>query len=324
MFEQARRLYEQRAYAELVDLLGALDLQELLRQPQLGFFLADAQRRLGHTQAALELAIALRGPARRAGIPRLELDLLNLEGMLRFETGSVAGAEQCWRELLNEASRHALEEFVARANNNLGIIYTVQARPVEAISCYERAIAAYRTLGMRRGIAQSCQNLAITYRELGRSDEADEHFVSALDYAKQDGSTDEMARAEQERALGIYLARRDARLARLTAQRALERFEQLKDPVGTGDTLRVLAMIELGEGNLDSAQQHVARALEKARATGHQFLEAEAQEVAAAIYQRRGDAAAADAARSVATSLFQQLRVEAWGNAFRERVAQLV
>ena len=142
MNEQARRLYEQRAYAELEQLLGGYDQAELLRAPQLGFWLADARRRLGQTQAALELTRALRTSARRAGIPRLELDLLNLEGMLRFETGDVDGAERTWRELLAQASREQQAEFVARANNNLGIIYTVQVRPLEAISCYERAIAA--------------------------------------------------------------------------------------------------------------------------------------------------------------------------------------
>ena len=323
MYEQARRLYEQRAYSELEQLLGALDEAELLREPQLGFWLADARRRLGQTKAALTLTRALRTPARRAGIPRLELDLLNLEGMLCFETGDVEGAEHSWRELLAQASRAGQDEFVARANNNLGIIYTVHVRPLEAISAYNRAIAAYRSLGMQRGIAQSCQNLGITYRELGKADAADESFACALSYAKADGSTDEMARAEQERALNIYIARRDARLARVTARRALQKFEDLKDPIGSADTLRVLAMIELGDRNYDVALEQVQRALEMARAAGHRFLEAELLEVLSAIEHARGDHAAARQARSTAADLFEQLRLTLWGAAFRQRVEQL-
>ena len=322
MHEQARRLYEQRAYAELVELLGALDQAELLQAPQLGFWLADARRRTGQAQPALALTRALKAPARRAGLPRLVLDLLNLEGMLCFETGDVAGAELCWRELLEQASRVQLAEFIARANNNLGIIYTVHVRPFEAISCYERAIAAYRTLGLRRGIAQSCQNLGITYRELGHADQADSNFVHALHYAQQDGSTDEMARAEQERALGIYLARRDARLARVTAQRALQKFEALRDPVGYSDTLRVMAMIELGERNYDAAEEHVHRALEQAPA-GHRLLEAELLEVLAGIQRARGEEQDAVEARQRAAALFEQLGVQPWGSAFRARINQL-
>jgi tetratricopeptide (TPR) repeat protein len=165
--EVARPLYEQRAYQDLADLLEPISWDDLRAHPQFGFWLADAWRRLGKTKPALELAQSIAAAARLSCIERLEYDRLNLEGMLRFETGDIAGAEQAWSELLDRASASSSTEFIARANNNLGIIYTLQARPFEAVTCYQRAVTAYRLLGLRRGIAQSHQNLAITYRGSG-------------------------------------------------------------------------------------------------------------------------------------------------------------
>ena len=320
---QARALYDGRAYQELADLLGPLPPEALQESPQLGFWLADSWRRTGKTHAALELTEAIAGPARRSGIDRLEADRLNLEGMLRFETGDITGAEESWKELLAQASTVGSTEFIARASNNLGIICTLQVRPLEAVGCYQRAIAAYRLIGLRRGIAQSYQNLAITYRELGQMDEADGHFQTAQRYALEDGSMDELARAENERALLIYIARGDAPLARATAKRALRRFAALNDPREFGDTLRVLAMIDLGDGDLQSARTHAERALEHARSTGHRLLEAEALEVLAGLQSRAGDVEDAEEGRSVAAQIFREYNAPAWGEAFRARIKQL-
>src|SRR5688500_10584494 len=283
MIERARVLYNQRAYRRLADHIDVLPGEDLPTRPQLGFWLADAWRRLGRTQAALELDVAITTACRYSGIARLEQDRLNLEGMLRFETGDVWGAESAWRELVAHATDARDDEFIARANNNLGIIYTLQARPMEAASCYERAVASYRMAGLRRGIAQSHQNLAITYRELGQSAEADDHFAAAIRYAWDDGSEDEIARAEQERALLIYYSRNDARLARATVKRALLRFSRIADPLGFADALRALAMIELGEKELAAAHRHAEHALEHAKKAGHRLLEAELLEVLAGI-----------------------------------------
>lgn len=279
MLERARKLFDQHRWKELAELLEPASQEELRANPQLGYWLADSRRRLGRHADALDLLNDVTPAIKRSGIPRLPLFRLNLLGMIRFETGKVPGAEEAWRELLDEASKAKDEEFVARANNNLGIICTLHVRSQEAVACYERAIAAYRQLGLSRHIAQSHQNLAITYRELDRYDDADRHFESAIRYALEDKSEDEVARAEQERALLIYLARRDARMAKATVQRALGRFSALSDPIGHADSLRVLAMIELAEGEKTESQEHAQSALQAAQEAHHTLLEAEILEV---------------------------------------------
>ncbi|HEY0670665.1 MAG TPA: tetratricopeptide repeat protein [Longimicrobiales bacterium] len=320
---RARTLYDQRQYAELAALLTPLREQLVESAPYLAFYLADAWRRLGRQPAALELVNDFAAASKRSGIARLELDRLNLEGMLRFETGDIDGAEASWRELLAEADAEGNDDFVARANNNLGIIFTLDTRSAEAAVCYQRAIGAYTTIGSRRGLAQSHQNLAITYRELRQFDDADEHFTRAIRFARESESDDEVARAEQERALLIYQARRDAQLARVTVNRAIDRFSTLNDPVGVSDATRVLAMIELGEGDAQSAAQRGESALLSARQVGHVLLQAELLEVLAAAARKQGAAEGAQTFEAEASAAFERVHASAWGQQFRRTVQAL-
>src|SRR5262245_32371539 len=158
---------------------------------------------------------------------------------------------------------------------------------------------------------------------MGSMNGADQHFQTAQRYAVEDGSIDELARAESERALLIYLARRDAPMARATAKRALRRFAALNDPRDFADTLRVLAMIDLGDNDLISARHHAEHALEHARAVGHRLLEAEVLEVIAGLEMRSRNDEAADKAHARAEEIFRSLNAPAWGEAFRARIESL-
>ena len=323
LVERARALYDQRRYAELAELLAPVREQLAETSVYSAFYLADAWRRLGKQSAALELVYSFAAASKRSGIARLELDRLNLEGMLRFETGDINGAEQSWRELLARAGQENNADFTARANNNLGIIYTLQARAPEAVMSYQRALSAYRSLGSTRGLAQAHQNLAITYRALEQYDNAEDHFEQAIRHAHASKSYDEVARAEQERALLIYLRGRDARLATVTVQRAIGRFSSLNDPVGVSDAVRVLAMIELGEGQTGAARDHGEEALRQARAVGHLLLEAELLEVLAAVARKQDDAARAAELENTAATVFEKLHAPAWGERVRAVTARL-
>lgn len=319
----ARPLYEAREYADVAALLEPAAADVALRHAQLAFWLADAWRRLGRGAEARDLLDRAAAAFARRGNDALHRHRLNLYSMLHFEAGSVAAAEAACRELLTGASEAGDDDFVARANNNLGVIYTLQARWEEAIACYERAMAAYRNLGRRRGLAQCHQNLGITYRELEFAPKADQHFLQAIRYASVDGSEDEVARAEQERALLIYLAHRDAPLARATAERALERFERLGERGWMADTLRVLGMIELGEGDMARAQQLLMAALKRARSAQLSLVEAETLEVLAAVLASLQDAEGATSMRGEAQRLFESIGAGTWGRLTRERVARL-
>ena len=317
---ELRALHEARDAAGVVALLEQTPRDELLTHPRSAFYLADAWRRLGRRDEAAELLHDARNAFERRGNDALHRQRLNLVGALYFDTGCIAEAESVWRVLLDDASTAGDEEHVARANHNLGAIYTLQVRAQEAISAYERAMAAYRLMGNRRGLAQCHHNLGLTYRELDFAPKADGHFLQAIRYAIADRSEDEIARAEQERALLIYTDRHDARLARVTANRAMQRFSTLQEHAGVGETLRVLGLIELGEGRDDDARAHLRDAIAHAAATRAPLLEAESLEAISVLEERAGDTEAAHATRSRAQNIFEQIGAREWGQRERARV----
>lgn len=320
---QARASYQARDYAAVAALLDGAEGGAVTASSVLAFWHADSLRRLGRGGDALELLRAAAPTFARHGNDALHRHRLNLEGMLHFDRGDVAAAEAAWRELLADASLARDDDFIARANNNLGVICTLQERWTEAIACYERASTAYRAVGRIRGLAQTHQNLGITYREIDFAPKSDHHFMQAIRYASADGSEDEVARAEQERALLIYLAQRDAHLARVTAERALARFDALGDRGATADALRVLGMIAIGEGDVVRATRLLQTALERAREAHLSLVEAESLEGLATAVELRGDVGLAAALRRDAASGFAQIGAIAWGARTRARMAYL-
>ncbi len=320
---EARRLNEARAYPALVRLLDGLPGDAFEQTPELAFLQADVHRRLGRAAEALEQVRRLEAVCRMRGNDRLARMRANLEGMLLFDRGDVAEAERVWVRLLDASTEARDDEFVARATNNLGVIFSLQRRGAEALAALARAIDAYRRLDHLRGLAQSHQNLAITYREMGFPGEADRHFSRALEYAERDGSADEAARVEQEMALSQLLWG-DADLARATATRALDRYEKLGDPVGQGECRRVYGLIHLRAADGERAEQELRAALELAMQGGAALLEAELLEALAGAARLRAQRREARRLRGQATRTFRALGAGAWARAARERIDGLV
>lgn len=319
LLARARALNREREYPQLAALLEEIPHEQRLREPELGLLLADVSRRLGRAQQALALADEVEAPLRVGGHDRLLRSRHNLVGMLLFESGEIAAAERAWLALLDNAHAGNDAEWIARATQNLGVVYTLTDRGEEALTCHARAIAAYQRLGHRRGLAQAHQNLAITYRDAGFPGEAEQHFEEAARHARADGSEDELARVEQERALLILYAG-DVALARSTAMSALRRFARLGDPAGQAEAHRVLGLTALYAGERETARVALQHALE---AGGNRLLQAEVHAALAALERSQGNEAAADAHDAKADAGFEALGAQAWGARERGRLARL-
>jgi tetratricopeptide (TPR) repeat protein len=273
---ELRRLWAAREWSALVAFAGALPDGELEREPESGFLLADALRRLGRTEEALTRAsdVALR--AQRAGDSLLRWRALNVVGMSLFEVGRLDDAEATFTELLAAAMEDGDEASAARAANNLGVIANVRGARAAALTSYQRALAAYQRLGDARGLAQTHHNLAISYRDLGFDGEADAHGQRAIRLARRARSEDVRALAETERA-SLRVRAGDARLAERMARSALRRFEAIGDPLGAAAALGVRAAAAPPPARDEAALERLERALATARAHSDPLLLAEVQ-----------------------------------------------
>ncbi len=320
LLEQARSLNRARDYPALAQLLEAAEAHVRTADPELPLLLADVWRRLGRADASLALAHALEPRLRRDGHDRLLRHQQNLLGMLLFEGGEIDAAERAWLALLDDAQRAGDAEWVARATQNLGVVYTLTDRAQDAMTCHTRAIAAYQRLGHRRGLAQSHQNLAIAYRDAGYGAQAEQHFREAATHARADGSQDELARVEQERALLILLSG-DVALARSTAHGALRAFTRLGDPNGAAEAWRVLGLAALAEHDYAEARAAFARALEPG---GNRLLHAEVHAALAELERRQGHSAEAEANAAEAARAFAELGASGWGEREQRRIRQII
>lgn len=323
LLREARELDARGEYPSLRALLDHIPDSFLETEPELAYLGAEVRRRTGETEAAAEWLGRLAEVGARRGNDRLNRRRLNLLGVLHFDRGEVAEAEEAWLELLDAATRAGDEEFVARSCNNLGVVHTLNLHEEEALAAYARATAAYQRLGYRRGLAQSHHNLGIIYREMGLLDRAQGHFHEAAAHARADGRSDEVARVEQERAL-LHLLQADPALARATAIRAGDRYRGLGDRVGVAETERVVGLSLLAQGAVDDARTALEASEGVARETGAALLEAEVLEGLAGVALRQGDRREARRLRIRATLRFRSIGALAWGRRARHRVEAIV
>jgi len=312
-------LNQERKYDALVRLLRPVAEETLRSEPSLAFLLADVLRRLGEGGAAFELLQRMAPAFDRRGNDRLHRRRLQLLGTLHFEQGRNSDAATVWGRQLNESAAEDDEEFVARANNNLGILATVRAAWSESLAYYGRAVTSYRRLGYTRGLGQSHHNLGLTYRAMDRLAEAESHFSKAVGYARA-SSPDEVARSELEQGLLSLLAG-DPGLARANAGRALRRYREFGDRTGEGEVERVLGLIELVEGRPVEAGTYLDAAERTASEVDAPLLAAETLEARAALLLSVGQKA--EAMESRAETLFEELGAGPWGRHIRRRSRQL-
>jgi tetratricopeptide (TPR) repeat protein len=208
---------------------------------------------------------------------------------------------------------------LARATNNLGAIANMQGDHEQALSHYRLALPTFQRLGQRRGLASSYHNLAITYRDLGELEEADEHELRAIEHAT-DGGVPRLAAMGRVGRAEVALRRGDAAFAESTARIARDEFARLGDPQNEADASRLVGAACTAQRRFAEALEAFDRALEIARARGHALNEAETLRDRAELYMAQGQLASArDDARS-AIALFDRLGAPRERDALRKRI----
>lgn len=319
MITDATEQYKARNYAAVVQMLGGATRDALLANPNQGFMLADAGRRVGNVANVLELIADVVEAARTQRADLVLCNALNLHGVLLLEAGYAPAAERAWCELVDVATEADNSEFVARASNNLGVAAILAMRLDDAITSFNRSVTAYLRLGYSRGLAQSHQNLGIVFRELDHEKESLASFERAMTWAYSADCIDDVARAEQELALLLLYAGKDAGTAATTARQALDRFTDLGQPAGRAEALRVIGVVEIARGNFEAAASALDESLEIACTCGQRLLEAEVLLACAALPSGQQSSYLIGRAETI----FEEMGAAPWGAQVRKRMEAL-
>jgi tetratricopeptide (TPR) repeat protein len=159
-------------------------------------------------------------------------------------------------------------------------------------------------------IYQYCvQTLGCVYRDTGRLDEAERYFNDALAYAKRQKSLKEMAKS-----IGLlgdvarYRGEYDE--AELLYRRSLQLLIELGDRPGIAISWASLGENELEQGNLESAEIHLKKALVSMKNLKMTWHIAEINWDLTKIYRAKGDWNQAQIYYNIASTLFRKIGAE--------------
>lgn len=306
----AQALADAGDFAELVTYLGGRTQDELEHSPMLALLSGIGHSRLGRLDVGQQWAMVALSRARVLGDRTLEIRGLNVCGAIALERGGISEATSFFTRAQEEAMQDNDMATLARCANNLGIIANMQGDYGRAVGAYTRAIAAYQKARNDRGIAESQHNLAITYREQGRLDDAVRAADTAMREAERLGDRRLKAQALAGRA-EIQVARGEPEVAIREAQRAVVIHRDLKDAVRETEDLRILGVALGATGRKREAEAMLREVIARAAKHERPLLVAMAQRDLAYLLAREGNIAAAREAAQTARATLDRLGVKA-------------
>lgn len=302
--ESARALAARGAWRAVRSLLVGEPASE--REPDLLLLAAEADLRLGMPREAAERLGTGWAALGRAGDGAALRRANNLLGAAAFELGNLEESHAAFSRALELASADGDHLLVARATNNLGAIANLRGQREAALAHFQLAIPAYQQLGHAVGLAESCHNLAIAYRDARALDTADEYERRAIEFAREGGSAHLGVMALAGRA-ELSLLRGDAAMAKVRALAAAAECRVLNDPIGEADALRLAGESRLALGDTDGAHATLDEAVAIATQHGAALVRGEALRARARLHLARGARHAALADAQSALEVFEQL-----------------
>lgn len=262
--------------------------------------LAERELRQGLLRPALDRLLAAL-PALERGDGAVFRRGLNMLGAAHFELGELAEAEAAFARALDLANAAGDALIMGRATNNLGMLANLRGDREVALTRYQLAVPAYQRIGQSAGLAETCHNMAITYRDLGKLEPADRYERRAIDYARQAGSPRLLAMAHVGRA-DLSLRRGEAAVAEAGARMGAAQYAAVGDQLGEADALRLAGAARTALGSLAEARHALDRAVLLAAEHESPLVEAEAREARArlAAVERDWASLRADAEAAIA------------------------
>jgi len=302
---QLRELVRAGRFREALDWYRRAE-GDLTGRPDAQLLAATSATRLGD----FALAAALAGEALHRFAARGDFDgrmrTLNLLGVIGFERGRLADAEEHLSEALNLAYRLDDSLAAARACNNLASVVHLRGRPDEAVGLYRGALLSYQRLGDRRGAAETYHNLGLTFRQLAEYDDAEKAVHQSMRHAEFVGEPGLMALAAGGRA-ELRIEQGDWAFAYPELDRAGRLAERAGDVIGTAEIRRIRALAALRNGRYELAREEAEAALAVAEEHDSALLKAECAAVSALAHRGLGLDDMASSRRAEATAGYRAL-----------------
>jgi tetratricopeptide (TPR) repeat protein len=302
---EAQRLAAAESWPAVAALLAPFASGALL-DGEIALLYAEALWRSGEQRAVLAwlptVIVMLVADGNRAGQRRA----VNMLGAASLAVGQLDAATSSFSEALELATEADDLLMLAQASNNLGVIANLRGDRELALWHYRIALPTLQRLGDKRRIAESYHNIAITCRDLGELEEADDHERRAIDYATDAATPRVVAMARIGRA-EIALRRGDAPFAEMSASVAAGELATLGDPLNEADALRLMGAARSTQGQADRALEAFDRALSLADSRGHTLNRAEILRDRAGAWSVKGEGSRAREDVQAAMTLFSSL-----------------
>ncbi len=303
-----RALLAQGRYQDVLDRHEARSSDWPAKEPSLSLAVATAATRLGRLNEGETLAHSALADFRWRADDDGRMRSLNLLGAIAFERGRLTDAAYHWRGVLDLARSFRDPLMEARASNNLASVLYLEGRVQEAQSVYREALLAYQRLADRRGMAETCHNLAITYRDAEDLDTADDSDAEALRHAEVVGDPSLLALMITGRA-ETHIEQRQFALAQEGLDRAELLTRQANDPVGLAEVNRVRAERYLRLEQADLALNSAESGRREAEQHSSAQLQAECAELCAQALRRLGLDREADDRQAEAEGIYRTLGI---------------
>jgi putative nucleotidyltransferase with HDIG domain len=242
--------------------------------------------------------------AREAGNNFLAAEALNTLGALDLKTGALSDARWHLGRALELGGE--VGELRARAEQNLGVLASIQGNVAEALAHYERSLRAYRETGNEHGCGIAYGNLGIVTTHGGDYDVADSYFQQCYEIAERVGDAHLQGSCLVGHA-AVHIARQRYDQARHNAESALAIFDQLGVQSAKAEAYRLIGMVYRETGRPALAESRLRSAVELAAKTGIVQGEADATRELALLHQSMGRNQEALTALNTAHRLYRRL-----------------
>jgi DNA-binding SARP family transcriptional activator/Tfp pilus assembly protein PilF len=183
--------------------------------------------------------------------PSLQAAARLAQGQVHLARNRYQAATVAYREAVDRARLAGWDQGQSGALGNLGSIYGMTGRLVEAVDCYTRALTVDRRIGWLAGQMTKLNNLAIVYEEMGRLAEAADAYLEALELYRRISPGAELLVLDSLGRVYHALGRTDE--ARDLLARALAGQREGRDRNAEGYTLGALACLRRDLGDLAEA-----------------------------------------------------------------------